>query len=307
MRAVAEQGYTIPTPIQAQAIPFILAGRDLLGAAQTGTGKTAGFTLPMLQRLAEIGAQGATGKQAIRALVLVPTRELAAQVHESVRNYGKHMQLRSAMIFGGVGFNPQASETAPRRRHRRRHARPAARPRAAAHDRPAQRRNPGARRSRPHARHGLHPRHPPHHRAAAGGAAEPDVLRDFLGRHPQAFGLDPARSGEGRSRAPQRSDRTDRAIGLYGRPRSQARAARAPRQDRRLAAGAGVLQDQARRQPPRRSSSKRKASRPTPSTATRASRRAPRRSSASRTTSCRCWSPPTSPRAAWTSKPCRTW
>src|SRR5437868_9945103 len=77
-RAVAEQGYTIPTPIQAQAIPFILAGRDLLGAAQTGTGKTAGFTLPMLQRLAEIGAQGATGKQAIRALVLVPTRELAA-------------------------------------------------------------------------------------------------------------------------------------------------------------------------------------------------------------------------------------
>ena len=64
----------------------------------------------MLQRLAEIGAQGATGKQAIRALVLVPTRELAAQVHESVRNYGKHMKMRSAMIFGGVGFNPQASE-----------------------------------------------------------------------------------------------------------------------------------------------------------------------------------------------------
>ena len=110
MRAVAEQGYTIPTPIQAQAIPFILTGRDLLGAAQTGTGKTAGFTLPMLQRLAENGAQGATGKQAIRALVLVPTRELAAQVHESVRNYGKHMKMRSAMIFGGVGFNPQASE-----------------------------------------------------------------------------------------------------------------------------------------------------------------------------------------------------
>jgi ATP-dependent RNA helicase RhlE len=88
----------------------VLAGRDLLGAAQTGTGKTAGFTLPMLQRLAENGAQGATGKQPIRALVLVPTRELAAQVHESVRNYGKHMKLRSAMIFGGVGFNPQVSE-----------------------------------------------------------------------------------------------------------------------------------------------------------------------------------------------------
>ena len=110
MRAVAEQGYTTPTPIQAQAIPFVLKGRDLLGAAQTGTGKTAGFTLPMLQRLAEQGAQGATGKQPIRALVLVPTRELAAQVHESVRNYGKHMKMRSAIIFGGVGFTPQANE-----------------------------------------------------------------------------------------------------------------------------------------------------------------------------------------------------
>ncbi len=110
VRAVAEQGYTTPTPIQAQAIPFILAGRDLLGAAQTGTGKTAGFTLPMLQRLAEQGAQGATGKQPVRALVLVPTRELAAQVHESVRNYGAHMKMRSAMIFGGVGFSPQAGE-----------------------------------------------------------------------------------------------------------------------------------------------------------------------------------------------------
>ncbi len=110
VRAVAEQGYTIPTPIQAQAIPFVLAGRDLMGAAQTGTGKTAGFTLPMLQRLAEQGAQGATGKQPIRALVLVPTRELAAQVHESVRNYGRHMKMRLAMIFGGVGFTPQANE-----------------------------------------------------------------------------------------------------------------------------------------------------------------------------------------------------
>ena len=109
LRAVAEQGYTVPTPIQAQAIPFILAGRDLLGAAQTGTGKTAGFTLPMLQRLSENAPQGA-GKHPIRALILVPTRELAAQVHESVRTYGKHMNLRSAMIFGGVGFTPQVNE-----------------------------------------------------------------------------------------------------------------------------------------------------------------------------------------------------
>ena len=114
---MAEQGYTIPTPIQAQAIPFVLAGRDLLGAAQTGTGKTAGFTLPMLQRLAENQPTGTgenpprgVGKHPIRALILVPTRELAAQVHESVRNYGKHLDLRSCMIFGGVGFNPQVTE-----------------------------------------------------------------------------------------------------------------------------------------------------------------------------------------------------
>jgi ATP-dependent RNA helicase RhlE len=103
VRAVADQGYTEPTPIQAQAIPVVLAGRDLLAAAQTGTGKTAGFTLPMLQRL------GATGGNhpAVRALILVPTRELAAQVQESVRTYGAHQHLRSTVIFGGVGINPQ--------------------------------------------------------------------------------------------------------------------------------------------------------------------------------------------------------
>jgi ATP-dependent RNA helicase RhlE len=103
VRAVAEQGYTEPTPIQAQAIPVVLEGRDLLAAAQTGTGKTAGFTLPMLQRL------GATrpDHRAVRALILVPTRELAAQVQESVRTYGRHQHLRAAVIFGGVGINPQ--------------------------------------------------------------------------------------------------------------------------------------------------------------------------------------------------------
>jgi len=103
VRAVADQGYTEPTPIQAQAIPVVLAGRDLLAAAQTGTGKTAGFTLPMLQRL---GASGGS-HPAVRALILVPTRELAAQVQESVRTYGKHQHLRSTVIFGGVGINPQ--------------------------------------------------------------------------------------------------------------------------------------------------------------------------------------------------------
>jgi ATP-dependent RNA helicase RhlE len=104
LRAVSGQGYTIPTPIQLQAIPAVLSGRDLMAAAQTGTGKTAGFTLPLLQRLS-----GGERVQAntVRALVLTPTRELAAQVGESVATYGKHLPLRSAVIFGGVSINPQ--------------------------------------------------------------------------------------------------------------------------------------------------------------------------------------------------------
>jgi ATP-dependent RNA helicase RhlE len=89
----------------------VLSGRDLLGAAQTGTGKTAGFTLPMLQRFsAQASASTSPARHPVRALILVPTRELAAQVQESVRNYGKHLKLRSSVIFGGVGFNPQADE-----------------------------------------------------------------------------------------------------------------------------------------------------------------------------------------------------
>ena len=110
-RAVADQGYTEPTPIQAQAIPVVLAGRDLLGAAQTGTGKTAGFTLPLLQRLAaSASASHSPARHPIRALILTPTRELAAQVRESIRVYGKHMHLRSTVVFGGVGINPQIDE-----------------------------------------------------------------------------------------------------------------------------------------------------------------------------------------------------
>ncbi|MDO5691713.1 MAG: DEAD/DEAH box helicase [Pseudomonadota bacterium] len=104
LRAVQEQGYTAPTPIQQQAIPLVLEGHDLLAGAQTGTGKTAGFTLPMLQLLS---GRPARQPGAIRALVLTPTRELAAQVEESVRTYGQHLDLKSTVIFGGVGMNPQ--------------------------------------------------------------------------------------------------------------------------------------------------------------------------------------------------------
>jgi ATP-dependent RNA helicase RhlE len=108
LRAVHEQGYDIPTPIQAQAIPQVLKGGDLLAGAQTGTGKTAGFTLPMLQRLSGAKpARDARGRIPIRALILTPTRELAAQVEESVRTYGKYLPLTSMVMFGGVGMQPQ--------------------------------------------------------------------------------------------------------------------------------------------------------------------------------------------------------
>jgi ATP-dependent RNA helicase RhlE len=114
VRAVTETGYTTPTPIQAQAIPAVLNGGDLLAGAQTGTGKTAGFTLPVLHRLSTdangAAMTGNTSQRPIRALILTPTRELAAQVEESVRTYGKYTKLNSTVIFGGVGINPQIKQ-----------------------------------------------------------------------------------------------------------------------------------------------------------------------------------------------------
>jgi ATP-dependent RNA helicase RhlE len=107
LRAVADKGYDTPSPIQVQAIPAVLAGRDVLAGAQTGTGKTAGFVLPILQRLNADTAHGTS--RAPRALVLTPTRELAAQVAESSRNYGKYLQLHTYQVFGGVSINPQIS------------------------------------------------------------------------------------------------------------------------------------------------------------------------------------------------------
>ncbi len=105
IRAVTSKGYSQPTPIQSQAIPPVLEGRDLLGGAQTGTGKTAGFTLPVLHRLMSTEQGHQPGK--VRALVLTPTRELAAQVGDSIETYGKYLPLKSAVIFGGVNINPQ--------------------------------------------------------------------------------------------------------------------------------------------------------------------------------------------------------
>lgn len=105
LKAVAEEGYTTPTPVQRQAIPPILEGRDMLAGAQTGTGKTAGFTLPMLEILSR--KPHAKGPRPVRVLILTPTRELAAQVGESVKTYGKYLPFKSAVIFGGVGIQPQ--------------------------------------------------------------------------------------------------------------------------------------------------------------------------------------------------------
>lgn len=104
LKAIADKGYTTPSPIQLQAIPAVLGGRDLMAAAQTGTGKTAGFTLPLLQLLTD-GAKVQPNQ--VRALILTPTRELAAQVAESVAVYGKYLPLKSAVVFGGVKINPQ--------------------------------------------------------------------------------------------------------------------------------------------------------------------------------------------------------
>src|SRR6476661_3058425 len=105
LRALEALEYRQPTPVQSQAIPAILAGRDLMAAAQTGTGKTAGFALPLLQRLTMEGPQVASN--CVRTLVLVPTRELAEQVHESFRAYGARLPLRTAVAYGGVSINPQ--------------------------------------------------------------------------------------------------------------------------------------------------------------------------------------------------------
>lgn len=111
LRAVADEGYTTPTPVQDEAIPLVLSGRDLLAAAQTGTGKTAAFVLPILERLrAQANVSFSPARHPVRALILTPTRELAMQVSDSVRAYGRYVPLRSGVVYGGVPVDPQAKE-----------------------------------------------------------------------------------------------------------------------------------------------------------------------------------------------------
>ncbi len=108
LQAITETGYTTPTPIQAQALPVVMDGRDVMGAAQTGTGKTAAFTLPILHRLLPMANTSASpARHPVRALILVPTRELAVQVADSVATYTKFTPLRSTVVYGGVDINPQ--------------------------------------------------------------------------------------------------------------------------------------------------------------------------------------------------------
>src|SRR5881394_907904 len=109
LRAVADEGYSLPTPIQARAIPAVLGGSDVLAGAQTGTGKTAAFVLPMLQRLLARFVHGAP-RRAVRGLILVPTRELAAQVESAVKTYGRHLPLVSTVVIGGASFHRQSSQ-----------------------------------------------------------------------------------------------------------------------------------------------------------------------------------------------------
>ena len=178
VRAVIRKRLRHANPHSTQAIPLVLEGRDLMGSAQTGTGKTAGFTLPILQRLA-VNPPPQNGRRPVRALVITPTRELAAQVHESIVTYGQYLSLKSTVVFGGVSINPQKQKADSRRRYPGGHARSLARPRRSEIGRSFQVEITGARRSRPHARHGFYPRHSQSARAGAETKADAAVFRNL--------------------------------------------------------------------------------------------------------------------------------
>ncbi len=185
VQMVAEEGYEIPTPVQAAAIPLVLAGRDVLAAAQTGTGKTAAFVLPILDRLRDkANTSFSPARHPVRALILVPTRELAMQVDESVRTYGRTVPLRSTVVYGGIPMDPQIKALRAGVEILVATPGPPAGPRRAAGRQPRPGRDPRPRRGRPDARHGLPARHPEDHRPAPAATPEPHVLGDLLGRHP---------------------------------------------------------------------------------------------------------------------------
>ena len=221
LRAVADSGYDTPTPIQKGAIPSVLMGKDLIGIAQTGTGKTASFVLPMIDILAE----GRSRARMPRSLILEPTRELAAQVAENFEKYGKYHKLSMALLIGGVQMGDQVKAlekgvdvliatpgpadgpVQPRQDH-------------------AQRLQPaGHRRSRPDARHGLHPRHRGNLHQAAQAAPDPAVLGDHAAADQEAGGQIPDRSQDDRSRPAGNRQRQYRAAADRHSRRQEARRA----------------------------------------------------------------------------------
>ena len=226
LRAVAHQGYTEPTPVQAQAIPLVLAGRDVLAGAQTGTGKTAAFVLPMLQRL-----------HASRPPER-PARHPRADPHPDPRarapGRGERPDLRRPEPdpldhdLRRRRLRPAGPRAARRPRDRRRDARPPARPPRPADHRPVAGRDPRPRRGRPDARHGLHPRHPQDPRGPAAAPPEPALLGDLLRRDPAPRGRPARQPGLGPGHAAQHADRARHPGRPHGRPRAQARAAQPP-------------------------------------------------------------------------------
>ena len=212
MRAIADAGYTQPTPVQAQAIPLVLAGGDLLAAAQTGTGKTAGFTLPILQLLSGKPGSILAPSAAPRPAALPDSRP-DARTRGAGRGIGADLrQISAAEIDGDVRRRQHQSAdqgTARSRGHPGRDAGTSARPCRAEDAGPVRRRDPGAGRSRPHAGHGLHPRHQEHPRAAAEAAPEPAVLGHLLRRDQDPGRRPAAQSGLRRSGAPQYHCRAD--------------------------------------------------------------------------------------------------
>ncbi len=206
-RALAEENYTVPTPIQKEAIPHVLTRRDLVGIAQTGTGKTAAFALPILNHL--LTQPMRREPRFCRVLVLSPTRELSGQILESFRTYGRHVRPTRCARHRRRPDEPSNSRAVGRRRRAGRHPRPAARPDAQPRRPARSRRGLRARRGRPHARHGLHPRYPRGRRQAAGAAPDAVLLGHHAGRDRVA-----GRQAAARSR-PRRRDagRQDRRPG----------------------------------------------------------------------------------------------
>ena len=272
LSALTACGYTEPTPIQAQAIPHLLAGRDLIGSAQTGTGKTAAFVLPALQRLARRASAPRAGRNGVASpsvLVLAPTRELAQQVAEQAVRYGRSLRVQHGVHLRRRAVSGAEPRAGARRRHHRRDARPPHRSSRARPHRPVDARGAGARRSRPDARHGLRRRCRAHRGARSEDAPDGAVLRDLRRRDRPAVRAPVARCGAHRHRVGSRRAARDRAArALCRRPFAQASDPRSPAGRHRDHAEHRLHRDQARRRVAGAAAARAKATPPRRCTAT---------------------------------------